>query len=383
MSTTATKKKTTTADAKHPLSPSLRSVKLAEARQALSDLDSRDGVIPPAARANMAKAVADVLGAADAIGIDNAYNLVRHQSQLLTVLTGVPKPTEFHKTSVAEGLHTYRNVTVALVAAAAHFAGAPTDAVYRDSVRLRARTHQSHRPLFDDEVLLARVHAATESLFAPTSPRASIYAMTDAGLVPGETTSVTLNDLDDPAEPTDLKAPGNQHIKGRHLPMDAFAQTVLGRRAAAALTKGTSPDSPLTYRPRKNLPGTRPRPPQRRASWTGCWPSSAWPTATSPPPASPSGGSTRSGPTRASTSRCRCPDGTAKSRCWPSCSAPPCPRRRRTWRWRSRSSEAPNQPKAATVTGGGLRPISYDSSGTSVHTRRNGSSAWTSGESRS
>jgi hypothetical protein len=204
----------------------------------------------------MAKAVADVLGAADAIGIENAYNLVRHQSQLLTVLTGVPKPTEFHKTSVAEGLHTYRNVTVALVAAAAHFAGAPTDAVYRDSVRLRARTHQSHRPLFDDEVLLARVHAATESLFAPTSPRASIYAMTDAGLVPGETTSVTLNDLDDPAEPTDLKAPGNQHIKGRHLPMDAFAQTVLGRRAAAALTKGTSPDSPLTYRPRTNLPGT-------------------------------------------------------------------------------------------------------------------------------
>jgi hypothetical protein len=73
-----------------PPTPSTRSAPVCARStcQALSGLEARDGVIPPAARANMTKAVADVLGAADAIGIDNAYNLVRHQSQLLTILTG-------------------------------------------------------------------------------------------------------------------------------------------------------------------------------------------------------------------------------------------------------------------------------------------------------
>jgi hypothetical protein len=182
----------------------------------------------------MAKAVADVLGAADVIGIDNAYNLVRHQSQLLTVLTGVPKPTEFHKTSIAEGLHTYRNVTVALVAAAAHFAGAPTDAVYRDSV-----TASAHGIL---DRMLAELGLANSDFTA---------------------SSITL---------------------------------------------------------------------------------------------SPSGGSTRSGPTTASTSRCRCPDGTVRSRCWPSCSAPRAHAGAERGDGEVVPLTAPNQPKAATVTGGGLRP---------------------------
>jgi hypothetical protein len=246
--------KRTPKEAAEPLSGVLRTMKVAEGLSALHDLDERYGVIPASGAAALAQAAAEILTAAARIGVTSIAALVQQQGPLLKALTGVDKPTAIHKTAVADPLHRYRNVIVAIAAASAQSVGASLTPIWSQSLRLRARTCQLGRPLFDDEILLARVHAAIGSDGNPKSQRACIYAMLDAGLVPGETTPVSLNDFDDIDQPTELLAPGNGHLDPRLLPLDRFAQAVLGRRTRAA--NKSNMRKPLTYAPRKNAPGS-------------------------------------------------------------------------------------------------------------------------------
>ncbi|GAA4722343.1 hypothetical protein GCM10025782_20370 [Pedococcus ginsenosidimutans] len=258
MSTTATTKTRKTRSKKTPISPALRTMSLADTLDAFAALDNQFAVAPRPARERMSRLTADVVTVANQIGIDDASGLLTHQKELLAALTGIGRDnlTTFLKSDIAGPLHEYRNVTVAMVAAAAASIGASTEPVYRSSVRLRARTHQLQRPFTDDEILLARVQAAIESLHNPDSQRANIYTLTDAGLTPGETTSFTLGDFDDVKDPAEVLAPGNGHLKCRLLPLDGFGQQLLFRCATSATIKGTAPTTLLTYTPRTNLPGT-------------------------------------------------------------------------------------------------------------------------------
>jgi integrase len=135
--------------------------------------------------------------------------------------------------------------------------GCDAQSVYANAVQLHKRSKELQRPLTHDEILLLRVYAAVASRHKATAEPANVYALADAGMTPGETTQVTLGDFDDPDHPTHVIAAG--HAKGlesRFLPLDDFGQRVLARRTRAAVADGSPRHATLTYRPRKNLPGT-------------------------------------------------------------------------------------------------------------------------------
>lgn len=81
-----------------------------------------------------------------------------------------------------------------------------------------------------------------------------MYTLVDAGCVPGETTSVTVADFDEPDAPTLLQAPGNSRLLDRLLPLDPFASGVL--RVLALSAAAARSTTPLTYAPRSNAPGS-------------------------------------------------------------------------------------------------------------------------------
>jgi hypothetical protein len=234
---------------------------------------------------------------------------------LLTALTDVDNVTTYQPSDVAERLHTYRNVVVALAVAAADSISAKSDPVLAKCTRLKTRSVQDQRGLTDDEILLARVHAATLSRCAPQSQAAAIYAMVDAGMVPGETTSVTTRDVDDYERPSMVYAPGNGHLADRYLPLDRFGSAVIGGRVAKAVADGYSPSRPLTYVPRKNHPGSKQATASAQGVLTGSSPSSGWPASTPQRRASPSGGSPACSPRRVRTPRCRSPVARPSTRC--------------------------------------------------------------------
>jgi hypothetical protein len=76
-------------------------------------------------------------------------------------------------------------------------------------------------------------------------------------MVPGETTSVSMRDVDDYEQPTLAYASGNAHLADRYLPLDRFGSALIGARVAKAISDGYAPGRQLTYTPRKNQPGTK------------------------------------------------------------------------------------------------------------------------------
>src|SRR6478752_536652 len=154
-------------------------------------------------------------------------------------------------------LHALRNVIVATTAAASAASRCYPDAAFHHALKLRPRTAHAMRPFTDDEILLLRVHAALTSRRRAVAEPANVYALTDGGLTPGQTTSISLSSFNDAEVPTQVRIPG--HRKGtrtRHMLFDEFNTLVLGRRTRAAVAAGMTDAEPLTYRPRKNLPGT-------------------------------------------------------------------------------------------------------------------------------
>jgi hypothetical protein len=267
MSTSKTGRRTSKArTARSDLSPTLRTIGLSEARQYLAALDRDWAVVPATGRDSLAATVAEVLVKATEIGITNVDQLIAQQGALLSALTDGANVTQVQKAHVAGPLHTYRNVITAMAATAAAYNHCAPEAVYANAVRLHARTTHTMRPLTDDEIFLLRVHAALAVEKGAASKPASVYAMTDTGLYPSETTKVTLTSFPNPHRPMQISAPGHgKSIGARFLPLDDFGGAILGERTRAACKADLHADTPLTYAPYKNLPGT----PQATASAQG------------------------------------------------------------------------------------------------------------------
>ena len=189
--------------------------------------------------------------------LTTADDLVRHQSKILTSLTGLKSVTVYLAAEPADNLHRYRNTIVAVAAAAGAELGVPLETVCAGSVTgLKARTARNERALVDDEITLLRTSCAITVSINPASKPAAVYALCDAGQRIKETTLVGPDDLDDIDHPTLVHANGSlPRVAPRTLPLDPFASLVLAKAARAALApKRKSPL--LAYTPQKNQPGS-------------------------------------------------------------------------------------------------------------------------------
>jgi len=266
MATKATK--TTARSAlKTELSPVLKTIPTGEALADFHALCETWDLIPDDARDGIAAAVVEIVQAADRVGIKTLHQLITDQGALLTTLTGASNPTEAKPSIVAERQHTYRNLIVAMTASSSAANACSPDAAYHHATRLPARTTATRRPCTDDEIVLLRTAAALDSLRDCDAEPANIYALAEAGATPGKTTTISRDSFNDGEHPTVIRVPGSRRkgATGAHLPLDDFNTRLLGRRLQSAHARALTPTEPLTYRPRKNLPGS----PEACASATG------------------------------------------------------------------------------------------------------------------
>lgn len=248
------------------LSETLKHVPAAEGIARLRELDQAHGIIPASARASIEAALSRI----EAVLLENAVTtleLATNPSRVLSILTGVAqnKVTQYHPTEVADRLHIYRNLTLAVAVLAADTIQADSPAtspaaIYSNSVKLARRSVHTRRPFADDEIVLCRVAAHLAALVDPRDQTATIYTYLDAGLVPGETTHVTIEDHDEPESPQHLLAAGNAQLAARFIQLDQFAAHTLTRHIDHALRARHSWTAPLTYTPRLRKDGTRHQP---------------------------------------------------------------------------------------------------------------------------
>lgn len=264
MTAKPTTKKTKTP--KVALSESLRTISATEGIDQLRRLHQAYGVIPTTATDAIEPALDElevVLRRNDVTALD----LAARPGPTLSILSGIPQGqlTQYHATYDANRVHAYRNLALAVAALAASTIAVASPAthpetVYAHAIRLARRSTQMRRPFEDDEIVLSRVAAHLAARENPRDHAATIYTLTDAGLVPGETTHVSIDDADDAEMPQLLLAAGNAHIAARFIDLDPFATHTLGRHIQHALRAGHDPKAPLTYTPRVRKTGPKHQP---------------------------------------------------------------------------------------------------------------------------
>lgn len=249
-----TKSKTTKIRA---MPAALGSMSITEAIAEFLRLDERVGLIQTATKSDVLEALEGLRHTTQRAGIGRADQLVTDHKSLLSTLTGVAAITQIHNSATAEPLHLFRNLMLAVAAAATgSFSGDPRG-LYQRMTRLQARTHGHRRPLTDDEVVLLRTMVHLEGSAKAKSVRPAIYALIESGMTPGETTHFSLGDIGGDHENLEMVlAAGNGHIVPRFLPVDAFNASVLGRFTQVARDAGAATNTTLTYTGRVNVPGS-------------------------------------------------------------------------------------------------------------------------------
>lgn len=241
----------------HAMPAALGTMSIAEAIAEFHLFDVRMGLIPTASQHDLLQTLETIERTTKRAGITRADQLVTDHKSLLSTLTGVGAISQFHDSNAAEPLHSFRNLMLAVAAAATgSFNGEPRG-LYQRMTPLRARTHSHRRPLTDDEIVLLRTMIHLESSAKAKSVRPAIYALIECGMTPGETTHFSLGDIVGDHESVEtVLATGNGHIVSRFLPVDAFSASVLARFTQVAHDAGTARDTPLTYTGRVNVPGS-------------------------------------------------------------------------------------------------------------------------------
>lgn len=238
------------------LNDSLHAMPLDEAFEVFLDLDAGWSLIPDGHEDQLRSDWDAVVRACGSLGIDTVHGLLTQLPAVLTATTGIENVTEYHTGADQALLHRTRSaaLTVAVATAPNHDPAAILETTRKT---LRARTSLPARALVDDEITLLRTVAAVTASGTPTSQRAAVYALCDAGMLSSETTSADVSDIVGPIhEPTAILASGTTsgRVIDRLVPLEAFHRRALGPTIAAATARG--PKTLLTYKPAKNQPGT-------------------------------------------------------------------------------------------------------------------------------
>jgi hypothetical protein len=174
---------------------------------------------------------------------------------VLLRLSGATSLTGEHDDTAAHHLHLYRNLAGTLCATDALQRGHDPGAALRPLPHLARRTWlRPGRPLEDDERLLLRllVHHRWLTGSAQALLAATRYVLCEAGATPGETTTVTSADLDNPTWPTCVWAPGNRDRDRRSLPLNSWQSRILADHVKQRTAAGLSQQPLVIDGPRKN-----------------------------------------------------------------------------------------------------------------------------------
>ncbi|MHA3838283.1 hypothetical protein ACXR8F_21425 [Terrabacter sp. AAH1] len=254
------------------ISPVLNTVPLAQAVQAVLELNREWGILPRECGAELIADLETLINAAASFrvrttsgekdtAIKTVAQLITHQQHVIASLIQVPagRLSSVAVNEVSVPLHRWRNLTLALaIAAAASYRSdkRAIDEIVRKAPTLCSRTLSERRPFTDDEVFLMRTYVA--ATYKPSDLSAGVFALVQAGLAPGETTKVTLDHFDEHATPRALMAPGNGHVVSRYIELDPFATFVLGGLTRHNVKANLPTTGPLTYRPRLGTaPGSK------------------------------------------------------------------------------------------------------------------------------
>lgn len=165
--------------------------------------------------------------------------IVDNATALIGAVSSIRKTNvhQFLSRDEADNVHRARNVLLAVILLGSRGTlDKPTaESVCTEFAPLRPRSAGFTRPYEDDEILLLRVWALLLSEVGGKHGRrsAAVYAQCDAGMVPGETTSMRATDV--VLEPGNslLWAPGLRvGVRERVLRLDSFQQHLLSRFAA-------------------------------------------------------------------------------------------------------------------------------------------------------
>jgi len=226
-----------------------------EAHTQLQQLQEDWDIIPAHAQQTTWALIDQIVEAAVSSEVTTVGRMLVSASSLISQVSGVRQVTAFHNDSDAAALHSTRNALAALITAA--YAGTPSDlrqvrAAYTMLPQLKMRTHEHSRPLEDDEVVVCRLHALHLVLSGtPTERRnGAAYVVGDAGLPPTEATSVRVDDLNLRGDLPLLMMPPARSFEDRLLRLEPFHVRALRLHIDSLDTEL------LTYRPRKNAPGS-------------------------------------------------------------------------------------------------------------------------------
>jgi hypothetical protein len=223
---------------------------LHEAITHLRDLHRDTGIIPTHAHNSVMSTVEELCRSAEALGINTLGKLCREAVAVLQHAACTDQVTGPQPTAVADRLHRYRNLALALALSCAYYLDVDAPSVIGCFPTLWARTHRPNRPHTDDEITLLRVYVIDQLRRPGKAKRAGSYAMVDAGATPVETTGITAEDFDaaDEHPPTFMLIPHHtRSIADRCVELDPFAAHVLAHVLRQAKARGRDSSSPLTY----------------------------------------------------------------------------------------------------------------------------------------
>lgn len=231
---------------------------LAEATEAVRDLDKRYELIPERHRGTLNRQLGEIQVAAERLDHHTLGDLVGDGAAFLTAVTGVKNPTAFLKTTDAEAVHPIRNLLLTLCLASAMSLRSDPQEMYRAVTALKTRTAYDKRPLCDDEIVLLRTASILEMHTSTSRRRCIGYALNDAGFTPVETTKTTLNDFENEDEdvPTHVLAAGHGKVDARYLNLDAYGRRLLAVCLRPLYTEHPT-DVPFLFKPRPGAKKTK------------------------------------------------------------------------------------------------------------------------------
>lgn len=191
-------------------------------------------VVPATFRDAFQEIAASLMATAEKYEVQTVAKLLADTDVVLSGAAGVPKPKALTPTTERAVYHQHRNVLTTLVVAAylhgprTSTSAQPTPAQLVAPVA-QQRTSHPHRPMADDEIVLARTWALVAAHHSQKRYAATVYTVCDAGARLSELPAARHSDLCGDDEPDAFLAGGTPDRNARFLPLGTFHRSVLER----------------------------------------------------------------------------------------------------------------------------------------------------------
>jgi integrase len=255
------------------LSLALRTISMDDCLQAFNELDNNFHLVPDHTQAHTRAQLAGLANAATTAGATSVLDLTSRLLTIIRAVTGVQHPTRMLTTSDSTEVHRTRNLLLVLALAGARSIHADTTALTKTWMVLKPRTGRATRALFDDEIVLLRTTLAVDVDDSPRTDtaagfshcsnvdvltRATAYALAESGMTPGETVSISVDDITEIDGALHVFTMGTDVVKSRVIELDPFATAAVGTLRTLRADNQTWRNSrALTYTPNGTADATK------------------------------------------------------------------------------------------------------------------------------